>query len=294
MRTTYWEKNLYELIRRTSISLPKDVENALKRGRRLEAAGSSAQWAIDSMLSNAQQARAEERPLCSDTGTLIFYCRVPAGIDTNALSASIRAAVARATRDGYLRQNTVDAISGAKYRTNVAHASPVILFQHGARKTVDVRLVMKSASSENEGRQYSLPDHDLGAGADLEGFRDCILDAVLQSQTNGGGPAILGVCIGGDRATGYAHSKVQFLHKLGYTTRVKALGRLENAVLRDSRKLDIGPMGLGGKSALLDVHIGSLSRLPSSVFVSVSYMCWAFRRRGAVFGPGGGLKHWLY
>ncbi len=294
MRTQYWEKNIFELIRRTSTSLPTDVENALKRARRVEKAGSSAQWAIDGMLENARIAREEDRPLCSDTGTLMFYFRVPVGIDTNALSASVRTAVTRATRCGYLRQNTVDAISGAKYRTNIAHASPVILFQSGARKTIDVRLVMKSASSENEGRQYSLPDPVLGVEADLSGVRRCILDSAMQSSVSGGGPAVLGVCVGGDRATGYAHSKVQFLHKVGHTTQVKTLGRIEKAVVRDARTLDIGPLGLGGKTALLDVHIGSLSRLPSSFFVSVSCMGWAFRRRGAVFGPGGGLKRWLY
>lgn len=294
MRTQYLEKNILDLIRRTSTSLPADVVKGLKRARRLEVAGSTAQWAIDAVLANAELANREDRPLCSDSGTLIFYCRVPLGLDTNALTASIRTAVTRATRCGYLRQNTVDAITGAKCSTNVGPSSPVIHYQHGARKTIDLRLVLKSASSENEGRQYSLPDRALGAEATLDGVRLCILDAAMRSAASGCGPGVMGVCVGGDRSTGFAHSKVQFLHKVGYTSRVKALGRLEHSILRDVCRLDVGPMGLGGKSALLDVHIGSQSRLPSSFFVSISYMGWALRRRGVVLGPNGGLKRWLY
>jgi fumarate hydratase class I len=53
-------------------------------------------------------------------------------------------------------------------------------------------------------------------------------------------------------------------------------------------------MGLGGRATLLGVKIGVLSRLPASYFVTASYMCWAFRRRGALLGPEGGVDRWLY
>jgi fumarate hydratase, class I len=51
---------------------------------------------------------------------------------------------------------------------------------------------------------------------------------------------------------------------------------------------------LGGSTTLLGVKIGAISRLPASFFVTVSYMCWALRRRGVVLGPRGGIKRWLY
>jgi fumarate hydratase class I len=100
--------------------------------------------------------------------------------------------------------------------------------------------------------------------------------------------------VGGDRATSYAHSKEQFLRKLSEKSSVKRLARLENRVMKDVQALGIGPMGLGGKTTLLGVKIGSVSRLPACFYVTVSYMCWAFRRRGAVLGPEGGVHRWLY
>jgi len=294
MGEAHWDKNLLELIRRTATDLPADVEAALRRAFDNERKGSRAAWALDAMLRNVALARERSIPICQDSGTLTFYFCVPVGFDTNALVARTRTAVARATRLGFLRQNTVDPVSGAAFETNIAHAAPVICFLQGARKTVDVRLVMKGGGCENMGVQYSLPDMELRAERDLEGVRRCILDAVWRAQGNGCAPGVIGVCIGGDRATGYTHAKVQFLHKLGQRSRVKALARLEKRVLKEAQTLGIGPLGLGGRTVLLDAHIGTLSRVPASYFVSVSYMCWAFRRRGALLGPEGGLDRWLY
>lgn len=294
MRKNHWEKNLFELIRKTATDLPADVEAAIRRALKKEKKGSHAAWALETMLNSAALARRNNVPTCQDTGTLTFYFSVPVGFDTNALVARLRTAVARATRSGFLRQNTVDSLSGAPYETNIAHASPIIHFQQGARKNVDVRLVMKGGGCENVGRQYSLPNACLGAERDLEGVRRCVLDALWHAQGAGCAPGALGVCIGGDRAMGYEYAKVQFLHKLGHRSRIKSLARLESRIMKDAQELGIGPMGLGGRTTLLGVNIGALSRLPASYFVTVSYMCWAFRRRGAVLGSEGGLHRWLY
>jgi tartrate dehydratase alpha subunit/fumarate hydratase class I-like protein len=61
-----------------------------------------------------------------------------------------------------------------------------------------------------------------------------------------------------------------------------------------ANKLGIGPMGFGGATTLLGCKVGVLNRLPASFFVSVSYMCWAYRRQGAVLTPDGSIRSWLY
>src|SRR5262245_60854222 len=131
MRLGHWEKNHFELIRRTSTDLPADVESALRRACRQEAKDSQAAWALESMLDGVAQSRRKDAPLCEDTGTLMFVCSVPVGFDTNALAARTQAAVAKATRHGYLRQNTLDAITGAPFVTNIAQSAPVMYFQQG-------------------------------------------------------------------------------------------------------------------------------------------------------------------
>jgi fumarate hydratase class I len=174
----------------------------------------------------------------------------------------------------------------------VAHGAPTFYFEQCARTTVDVHLIMKGGGCENVGRQYSLPNEELNAGRDLDGVRRCILDAIVSAQGNGCAPGILGICIGGDRATGYECSKAQFLRMLDDRSSVKVLARLEDRILKESKQLAIGPMGFGGNTTLLGVKIGALSRLPASFFVTVSYMCWAFRRRGMLLSARGGFKKW--
>ena len=132
------------------------------------------------------------------------------------------------------------------------------------------------------------------ANRDLDGYRKVILDAVLQAQGKGCGPGILGVCIGGDRATGYEFSKRQFLRLLDDHNPVPELEALEQDILKTANELGIGPMGFGGRTTLLGVKIGAINRLPASCFVSVSYMCWAYRRKGVRLNTAGEVVKWLY
>ncbi len=289
-----FEKNLLELIRRTSTDLPRDVEKALRTALDREGKGSMGHWALSTILEDARVAREKNRPICQDTGTVMFYFSVPVGFDSNMLVSSVRSAVSRATRYGYLRENTVDAITGGLYGTNIANGAPHVEVCQGARKTVDARLMLKGGGSENVGRQYSLPDSRFGASRNLNGVRKCILDAIWQAQGRGCAPGTIGVCIGGDRSSGYACSKEQFLRRIGQRSRTKALSELEKQCINCANEMQIGPMGLGGKTTVLDVKIGSLGRLPASFFVSVSYMCWALRRRGVRLGPEGGVDRWFY
>jgi fumarate hydratase class I len=53
-------------------------------------------------------------------------------------------------------------------------------------------------------------------------------------------------------------------------------------------------MGFGGKTTLLGVKITAANRVPASFFVSVSYMCWAFRRQGVELDANSGIARWLY
>src|SRR5947208_12479935 len=157
-----------------------------------------------------------------------------------------------------------------------------------------VRRILKVGGLENVGGQDSLPNEKLQADRDLAGCRKVILDAVLQAQGKGCGPGILGVCIGGDRATGYEFSKQQFLRKLPDRNPVTELDALEQDILKTANELGIGPMGFGGKTTLLGVKICAVNRLPASYFVSVSYMCWAYRRLGVTLGAKGEIVKWLY
>ena len=286
--------SLIELIRRTSAELPDDVNAALVRSLEAEKKGTIAESALKIIERNIELAKRKSQPICQDTGSVIFYVGCPVGADQITFEETAREAVKQATKKGYLRQNSVDSITGKNDGTNLGPGAPAIHFHQHRSPETEVRLVLKGGGCENVGAQYSLPIEKLHANRDLDGCRRVILDAVLQAQGKGCGPGILGVCIGGDRATGYEFSKQQFLRLLDDRNLDPQLDALEQDVLKTANELGIGPMGFGGKTTLLGVKICAANRVPASFFVSVSYMCWAYRRQGVVLGAEEKIAKWLY
>lgn len=286
--------SLLELVRKTSSDLPPDVDAVLKKSLRKEKKGTTAHYALEVIQKNIALAREKSLPLCQDTGSILFYVKAPKDFDQRAFRKAADAAVKRATEVGYLRQNSVDSLTGKNSGTNLGPGSPVYHFEQWGKKPIEVKLILKGGGCENCGVQYALPNGDLGAGRDIKGVEKCILDAVYKAQGKGCAPGALGVCIGGDRATGYGHSKEQLLRTLDDKNENAALAGLERRILRKANALGIGPMGFGGRTTLLGCKIGMLNRLPASYFVSVSYMCWAYRRRGCVLNSAGRVSRWLY
>lgn len=286
-----WAETLAELIRRTTSDLPPDVEAALRAAAGAEAAGSQAALLLEALVENTCLARRQSTPLCQDTGTLTFFWRVPRGADTWALEAAAREAVARATREGWLRRNTIETLSGCSVDTNVAEGAPVCHFEQADGMATEVWLLQKGGGSENMSAQFSLPDEELGAGRDLEGVRTCLLHAVWRAQGFGCAPGILGVCLGSDRTEGFLTAKRQLLRPLGDCAPEPELAALERRVLEEANRLGIGPMGMGGRTTLLGVKVAARPRLPASYFVTVAYLCWACRRRGVRVTEG--AAEWL-
>jgi fumarate hydratase, class I len=286
--------SLLELVRRTSAEIPDDVHRSILGAMDKEKKGTIAESAMKIIDQNIALARDKSQPICQDTGSVIFYVDCPVQFDQIRFAEAAREAVKLATAKGYLRQNSVDSITGRNDGTNLGPGSPVLHFHQHRSPEVKVRLVLKGGGCENVGAQYSLPNEKLKANRDLDGCRKVILDAVLQAQGKGCSPGVLGVCIGGDRATGYEHSKEQLLRALDDSNQNAELARLEQDVVETSNKLGIGPMGFGGRTTLLGAKIGVLNRLPASYFVSVSYMCWAYRRQGILLDSEGAITKWLY
>ena len=287
-----WVDTIHELIGTASSDLAPDVVSAIRAASQVEEAGSNAQQALATILENTSLARAKRLPLCQDTGTLVFEVWAPPALRPGALCAAIHAAIGRATAAGTLRRNSVDSLTGENAPANVGPGHPVIHWHEQGEDEVRVTLLLKGGGSENVGTQYSLPDRELGAGRDLAGVRRCVLDAVHRAQGKGCSPGILGVAIGGDRATGYVASKEQFLRRMGERSPKPELAAFEKRVLAEANSLGIGPMGFGGRTTLLEVFATALNRVPASYFVSISYMCWAFRRRSVTAAPTGEVLGW--
>jgi len=280
-------EQILELVRLTSTDLPPDVEEKLRTSKEQEVEGSAAEGALKTILKNVEMARENSTPICQDTGTPIFYVSYPEGWSTRKLSTQIKEAVIEATAQAYLRPNSVNTVTGKNTGDNSGDEHyPSIHFQEVEGDELTIDLILKGGGCENVSTQYKLPDMSLTAGRDLDGVRKSALDAITKAQGKGCAPGILGIAIGGDRGSSYAASKEVLLRKLDDKNSDTILSELEDKITSQANELDIGPMGFRGKTTVLGSKVKNLHRLPASYFVSISYMCWAYRRRQMKYQNG--------
>ncbi|MGH9411943.1 MAG: FumA C-terminus/TtdB family hydratase beta subunit [Vicinamibacterales bacterium] len=290
--------SVVQLITRTSTDLPPDVREAMRSALDAEAPSTRGGQALTIIAQNIDQAASCEGPICQDTGMPTFEIRVPVGVNQISMKDQVRKAVAEATRRGKLRPNSVDSITGENSGDNLGPGTPIIHFEQWEKDEIEVRLILKGGGCENTNAQYALPadlDHLGRADRNLDGVRKCILHAVWKAQGKGCSPGAVGVCVGGDRTSGYLHAKEQLFRTLDDTNPDPRLAAIEAAVMDEANTLTVGPMGFGGKTSLIGCKIGALNRLPASFFVSIAYDCWAFRRLGIVLDARtGAITKWLY
>src|SRR5687767_12377180 len=286
------------LIVRTSTDLPPDVRTAMKVAMTTETGGTQSAQALSIIAQNIDQAADCEGAICQDTGMPTFEIKTPVGANQLEMKQQIRDAVAEATKRGKLRPNSVDSITGANSGSNLGPGTPILHFEQWERDDIEVKLILKGGGCENMNAQYSVPVELPGLGRadrNLEGVRRCILHAVWNAQGRGCAPGAIGVCIGGDRTSGYVHAKEQLFRTLDDVNPDERLAQLEASIMGEVNKLGIGTMGFGGHVSLIGCKVGALNRLPASFFVSVAYDCWAYRRLGIVLdAQTGAIKRWLY
>src|SRR5438876_6139121 len=291
-------ESVLQLVVRTSTDLPPDVRAAMKTARDAEPDGTRSSQALTIIAQNIDLAVDTEGAICQDTGMPTLEVKTPVGANQLWMRRQIRDAVAEATRRGKLRPNSVDSITGQNSGDNLGPGTPIIHFDQWERDAIEIKLLLKGGGCENTNAQYSLPmelPHLGRADRTLEGVKKCILHAVWQAQGKGCSPGAVGVCVGGDRTSGYLHAKEQLFRPLDDVNPDPRLADVEASIMSTVNDLAIGPMGFGGRTSLIGCKIGALNRLPASFFVSIAYDCWAFRRLGVTLDArSGAITSWLY
>lgn len=279
-------KAVVELYRKASSELPDDIVIAIRKAKNNEKKKSIASSVLDAVLKNIDLAKNNSKPICEDSGMPALYVYYNKNYSMDELKKIIFKATAIATKKNYLRENAVNSLTNKNTKTGFGSNIPIINFNEWNNEFLEIDLMLKGGGSENVSMQYSLPNIKLKANRDLEGVKKCVIDAVKKAQGFGCAPGIIGIGIGGDRASSYNLAKKQLFRKLDDKNNDKLLEKLEDDLYKKLNLLGIGPMGLGGKTTVLGVKAASIDRIPASFFVSVAYMCWACRRKSLVYGNG--------
>ncbi|MFZ2456710.1 MAG: fumarate hydratase [Candidatus Altiarchaeia archaeon] len=267
-----------ELLKRAVTALPGDVESALEKARRKEGSD-AAKTQLAAILDNVKYARKTGIPICQDTGVPVIYAGIgsKADIDTGILEEAIIEGVRTATEDIPLRSNIVHPLTRKNSGDNTGLGIPVVEIEFlKGRDYIEITVLPKGAGSENMSRLCMLKPSD-----GVAGIKKFVLESVAAAGGNPCPPAIVGVGIGGTADKAAKLSKKALLRSIPSKNRDEEMARLEGELLLAINLLGIGPMGLGGDTSALAVHVEYAFCHTASLPVAVNLQCWANRRASA-------------
>jgi fumarate hydratase subunit alpha len=266
------ESGVVELIRKAETQLPNDVIEALENAYIIEKGVAKTQ--IQAILENIKLAKESKRPMCQDTGIQTFF--VDIGIDfpeINKLKQIISNGVKKATKQIPLRPNTMDPFTQINHKDNTGLHVPYITWDFSVGSDVKITAFPKGGGSENMSKLGMLKP-----GVGLEGVKDFVVEQIINAAGQPCPPTVVGVGIGGGADLSLKLGKKALLRPVGKRSKDKEVAKMEEELIKRINESGIGPMGLGGKTTVLDVHIEKAHRHPASLPVGIAVQCWADRR----------------
>lgn len=261
-----------DILEEAETRLPQDVINSLKNAASQETSP-VAREQLEAILKNIEIAGKRKVPMCQDTGILIFFVELgrKAVMDFN-LEDAIIEGVRKATESIPLRPNAVDPISRNNSGNNTGNGIPDIKYELVEGSSIKITVAPKGAGSENMSSIRMLNPTE----------KNMIRNFVLETVLNAGGkpcpPIIIGVGIGG------SFDKAARLAKSSLLEDTDIMNEEELDLLADINSLGIGPMGLGGNTTALAVHIKKAHCHTASLPVAVNIQCWANRHASVTLG----------
>lgn len=286
MKASIIERVAFTLLEKAVIYLPEDLKEALKKAY-MEETSEIGKTQLGIILENVTLAEKYQAPVCQDTGIIFFY--VKAGADVKGLDMiedALVKATRRATREIPLRPNAVDPLTQKNSGDNTGRFVPHVEWEITAGDSIELTVMPKGGGSENVSVLGMLL---LGEG--LKALKKFVVEAVIKAGAQPCPPTILGVAMGGGADVAVKLAKKALLRPLNEPNPNPELANLEEELLEAVNMTGIGPMGLGGKTTALRVHVDYAFRHPASFSVAVAFNCWAARKASARIHSDGTVQY---
>ncbi|MFX1277821.1 MAG: fumarate hydratase [Promethearchaeota archaeon] len=278
------EEKIISLIKLAVLELPSDVVRSLETAFKKET-NATAKNQLEAILENVKLAKSHSIPICQDTGIQIFFVNVGTNFPLiGKLSSIIRDSVKKATPIIPLRPNTVNPLTNENPGDNNGLSIPWINWRINEGDNLEITVFPKGGGSENMS-QLSM----LTPGQGIKGMKRFVVDTVIEAGAKPCPPTIIGIGLGGGADISMKIAKEQLLRPLGQRHTDHKIAEIELELLDALNQTGIGPMGLGGNTTVLDVHIGTTMRHPASFPVGLVIQCWAARRASATITKDGNM-----
>lgn len=256
--------------------LGEDITAALKKAAEDESSPVGREC-LQAVIRNAEYARAEQMPICQDTGMAVVFVEYgqEAVVVGGDFEAAIHEGVRRGYREGFFRQSVV---KDPLERVNTGDNTPAVIHtQIVPGDQFRITVAPKGFGSENMSRLVMLTP-----AQGREGVKRFVVETVSLAGANPCPPVVVGVGIGGTMEKAAVLAKQALLRKLGTLNSDERLMGLEQELLEEVNRLGIGPQGLGGRGTALAVHVNAYPTHIAGLPVAVNISCHVTRHRSGV------------
>jgi fumarate hydratase subunit alpha len=237
------------------------------------------------MLGSARKAEAEDRFVCSDAGVPVFHV-------TLGTAARIEGDIKAAIREGF--EELVARISPPllKHVTNPLtnerghHGRDMPIVTWDMQSGADWVELLCQPKALGSGRWAAVETFSFPTLAQIEEY---VMKVVLQAGSQHCPPVIIGVGIGGSFDVAARIASKATMRAIGTTNPEPVLAAMEQRLLRAVNATGFGPMGTGGDTTALAVHVDYASGHGYTP-VAVCFNCWINRRTRARIHADGSVE----
>jgi fumarate hydratase subunit alpha len=263
-------KAVMELVKRANFYLRKDVLFALRKAYRREK-NRRAKTILKAILDNAAYARKENLAICQDTGLPVIFIQIGQNV---IVYGDLQAAINKGVEEGYEKYYLRNSIVSDPLYRGKSKFYPCIIHPDIIKgNKIKLTLLPKGFGCENK-TQLKMFKPTAG----IKEIKEFIVKVVNDAGPDACPPYFIGVGIGGTADYACLLAKQALLKRItAYSLKLTATQQLEKDLLFAINKLNIGPMGLGGRTTCLGVNIETYPTHIAGLPVAVNISCHALR-----------------
>lgn len=274
IKTELITKEVARLCIEAATYIPIDVINKIKACEKKECG--LAKNILSQIIENDTLAASENIPMCQDTGITIVFVEIGNQVYIDGdLYKAINDGVRIGYTDGYLRKSVV---KSPLNRINTKDNTPAIIHtKFVVGNTLKITVCPKGAGSENMSKVKMLVPAD-----GIAGIKRFVKDTILEAGGRACPPLVVGIGIGGNLEKSALLAKEALTRDIDDESPDEDARNLEHELLQEINELNVGPMGLGGKTTALAVKINTYPCHIASLPVAVNIQCHASRHKVVV------------
>lgn len=270
-----------ELYGRSLKKVPDDTRAALDRAQGTET-GAAGRRTLAIMLKSADAAAGQDQLVCTDVGIPVYSVKIGTQVR---FAGAVRQAITDGLADlvQSIQPPILKMITNplTHERSYAGKDMPIVTFDviDGA----DYLEMVCAPKALGSGRWEEMKTFVFPT---LETIEEYVLEVVMRAGSQPCPPIVVGVGIGGSFDYAARLAKQQVLRLVGAGNPDPTLAAMEARLLKAVNAMGFGPMGTGGSTTAMGVHI-DYAASHGFVPVAVALNCWINRRMGArIFNDG--------